>query len=80
MKQNGIKRRRTVELEVEDRPISSLSADELFAASLPRVPIPVQYEKMERFWERMGLAVVLDSTTYEYYLSRYTRKRPRRHL
>ena len=47
-----------MELEVEDRPISSLSADELFAASLPRVPMPVQYEKMERFWERMGLSVV----------------------
>ena len=69
-----------MELEVEYRPIGSLSADELFTAALPRVPLPVQYEKLERFWERMGLSMVLDSTTYEYYLSRYTRKRPRRHL
>ena len=69
-----------MELEVEDRPIGSLSADELFAAALPRVPIPVQYEKLERFWERMGLSMVLDSTTYDYYLSRYTRERPRRQL
>ena len=44
-----------MELEVEDRPIGSLSADEMFAAALPRVPLPVQYEKLERFWARMGL-------------------------
>ena len=80
MKQNGIKRSRTVELEVEDRPIRSLSADELFTAALPRVPVPVQHDKLEKYWERMGLSLLLDSTTYEYYLSRYTRERPRRHL
>ena len=80
MKQNGIKRSRTEELEVEDRPIHSLSADELFTAALPRVPVPVQHEKLEKYWERMGLSLLLDSTTYEYYLSRYTRERPRRHL
>ena len=80
MKQNEIKRRRTVELEVEDRPIGSLSADELFTAALPRVPLPVQYEKLERFWARMGLSVLLDSATYDYYLPRYTRNRLRRQL
>ena len=70
-----------MELEVEDRPIGSLNADELFAAALPRVSIPVQYEKLERFWARMGLSVVLDSAAYEYYLSRYyIRERPRRQL
>ena len=67
-------------VELEDRPIGSLSADELFAAALPRVPLPMQYEKLERFWARMGLAVVLDSATYNYYLPRYTRNRPRRQL
>ena len=67
-------------VELEDRPIGSLSADELFAAALPRVPLPVQYEKLERFWARMGLAEVLDSATYDYYLPRYTRNRPRRQL
>lgn len=67
-------------VELEDRPIGSLSADELFTAALPRVPLPVQYEKLERFWARMGLAVVLDSATYDYYLPRYTRNRPRRQL
>ena len=70
-----------MELEVENRPIGSLSADELFTAALPRVPLPVQYEKLERFWERRGLSMVLDSTTYDYYLSRYyIRERPRRQL
>ena len=69
-----------MELEVEDRPIGSLNADELFAASLPRVPAPVQYDKLERFWARMGLAVVLDSATYDYYFLRYTRNEPRRQL
>ena len=63
---------------LEDRPIGSLSADELFTAALPRVPLPVQYEKLERFWERMGLSMLLDSAAYNYYLPRYTRKRPRR--
>ena len=63
---------------LEDRPIGSLSADELFAAAMPRVPLPVQYEKLERFWEKMGLSLVLDSAAYNYYLPRYTRKRPRR--
>ena len=67
-----------MELEVENRPIGSLSADELFTAALPRVPLPVQYEKLERFWERMGLSMLLDSAAYNYYLPRYTRKRPRR--
>ena len=70
-----------MELEVEDRPIGSLSADELFAAAMPRVPIPVQYEKLERFWERMGLSMLLDSAAYNYYLPRYyIRERPRRQL
>ena len=68
----------SVELEVEDRPIGSLSADELFAAALPKVALPVQYDKLERFWARMGLSVVLDSAAYDYYLPRYTRKLPRR--
>ena len=70
-----------MELEVEDRPIGSLSADEMFAAALPRVPLPVQYEKLERFWERMGLSMLLDSAAYNYYLPRYyIRERPRRQL
>ena len=67
-------------VELEDTPIGSLSADELFTAALPRVPLPRQYEKLERFWAKMGLAVVLDSATYDYYLPRYTRNRPRRQL
>ena len=67
-------------VELEDRPIGSLSADELFTAALPRVPLPVQYEKLERFWAKMGLAVVLDSATYDYYLPRVTRNRLRRQL
>ena len=70
-----------MELEVENRPIGSLNADELFAAALPRVPLPVQYEKLERFWERMGLSMLLDSAAYNYYLPRYyIRERPRRQL
>ena len=81
MKQNGTKRRKTVELEVEDRPIGSLTADELFAAALPRVPVPIEYEKLEQFYRREhGISLLLDSVTYDYHLPRYTRNMLRRHL
>jgi hypothetical protein len=76
---NGIKRKRVVVVEDENRPIRSLTAEELFAASLPRVTPPVEYDKLERFYRREhGLTMMLDSTTYDYYLPRYTREMPRR--
>ena len=66
-------------MDAENRPIRSLTAEELFAASLPRVTPPVEYDKLERFYRREhGLTMMLDSTTYDYYLPRYTREMPRR--
>ena len=70
-----------MKLYVEDRPIGSLNADELFGAALPRVPPPVAYEKLEAFYRREhGVSLLLDSVTYDYYLPRYTQNRPRRQL
>jgi len=73
MRENG------VVIDAENRPIRSLTAEELFSTSLPRVPPPVEYDKLERFYRREhGLTMLLDSTTYDYYLPRYTREMPGR--
>ena len=62
----------------EDRPMRSLSAEELFAAAAPTIIAPVGFEAMERFWRReQGLRLVLDRGAYDYWSSQYPSERLR---
>lgn len=60
----------------EDRPMRSLSAEELFAAATPKMVAPVGFESTERFWRReQGLRLVLDRGAYDYWSQQYPSER-----
>lgn len=56
----------------EDRPMRSLSSEELFDAAMPHVAMPVSMEWLERFYQyEHGLRLVMDDPAYNYYSVRY---------
>jgi len=58
----------------EDRPMRSLSAEELFDAAMPHVILPVSVERLERLYQyEHGLRLVMDDVAYSYYSTRYPR-------
>ena len=58
----------------QDRPMRSLSAEELFDAAMPHVALPVSMERLERLYQyEHGLRLVMDDTAYNYYSARYPR-------
>lgn len=58
----------------EDRPMRSLSAEELFDAAMPRVILPVSVERLERLYQyEHGLRLVMDDVAYSYHSTRYPR-------
>lgn len=58
----------------EDRPIRSLSTEELFVASMPSVAKPVSMEHLDRLYRReYGLRLVMDDLAYNYWSARYMR-------
>ena len=74
----GSQRVRRAPVAFEDRPMRSLSAEELFAAAAPTIIAPVGFESMERFWRReQGLRLVLDRGAYDYWSSQYPSERLR---
>ena len=68
--------RRVTQVAIADRPMRSLSAEELFAAAVPVLAAPVGFEATERFWRReQGLRLVLDDRAYDYWSSGYPSER-----
>ena len=68
--------RRVTPVAIEDRPMRSLSAEELFAAAVPALVAPVGFEATERFWRReQRLRLVLDDRAYDYWSTGYPSER-----
>ena len=68
--------RRVTPVAIEDRPMRSLSAEELFAAAVPMMVPPIGFAATERFWRReQGLRLVLDELAYDYWSRQYPSER-----